>query len=121
MKSFLTAVAIALGLTLATIGFSLWPTSAFSQMQQIPCSEADPTEHFLNRFGETVHAYGTSEAGAVLLRIYANLESGTWTVLMSRASPQTIHCVLSAGQAFDVVPPGDQPRPKGTSANYVRP
>jgi len=97
------------------------PGTVLGQIQQIPCSEQDPTEHFLNSFGETVHVYGTSEAGAVLLRIFGNAESGTWTILMSRAMPQTLHCVIAAGQSFDVVPIEDHSRPKGTSASYDRP
>ena len=114
-RSKLFSVAMFAGLAL------LVARPAVGQMQQIPCSREDPSDHFLTKFGETVHVFGTTEEGAVLLRIFGNAASGTWTILMSRATPQTLHCVIAAGQAFDVVPPGDQPQPKGTSASYARP
>ena len=109
-KSFLTAIVACLAILIAR------PAAG-----QVACSREDPSEHFLEKFGENIYAYGTSEGGDVLLRIFGNVETGTWTVLISRATPQTLHCVIAAGQAFDVVQPEDQPQPKGTSASYASP
>lgn len=120
MKPLLAAVALATGVVITAVWFALWPNPALSQMTgQIPCGQSDPSEHFLNEFGETVHAIGTTESGAVLLRVFGNRESGSWTIVLSRAEPP-IHCVIAAGQAFNVVPEDEQ-KIKGTSASYVRP
>ena len=76
---------------------------------------ADPTEHLLRKFNERIHAYGTSEAGQILIRIFANRETGTWTIVLSQAAPPA-HCLISAGEGFEILPSVE--KPKGTSARY---
>jgi hypothetical protein len=114
-KSFLTAIIACLAILIAR------PAAG-----QVACSEQDPTEHLAGeRFGERVVAYATSEAGSVLIRIFGNIATGTWTIVMSRAAP-VMHCIIGAGEDFEVVPVEDQPKPKGTSsrsrsASYAQP
>ena len=117
MKSFFAAVGIVLCLTLAAIGFFLWPNPAFSQ--QIPCTNEDPSERLLAQYGERMIAYGTTEAGAVLLRVFGK-SGGSWTIIITRVTPP-IHCVIAAGESFDVTTPDDKPKPRGTSIRYDRP
>ena len=88
-----------------------------SLAQQVACSEQDPTEHLAGRFNERIVAYGTSDNASVLIRIYGNIVTGTWTMVMSRAAP-IMHCVIGAGDDFEVVDDAAA-KPKGTSARYV--
>ena len=84
--------------------------------QGVPCTADDPTEHLLTKFNESIHAYGTSEAGRILIRIFANVETGSWTIVLSQAAPPA-HCLISAGEGFEILPSGE--KPKGTSASHA--
>jgi len=105
-KSLLTAIIACSAIAAARPAFS----------QGAPCTADDPTEHLLTKFQERVTAYGTSEAGAVLIRIFANVETGSWTIVLSQAAPPA-HCLISAGEGFEILPSGE--KPKGTSARYA--
>jgi hypothetical protein len=84
------------------------------------CSRDDPVEHLSRQFGEAVHAVGTAQNGSILVRVFGNAETGTWTIIMSQAAPPT-HCIIGAGEGFDVVRTARDPQPQGTSASYARP
>jgi hypothetical protein len=88
-----------------------------SLAQQVACSEQDPTEHLAGSFNERVVAYGTSDNASVLIRIFGNIVTGSWTMVMSRAAP-IMHCIIGAGHDFEVVD-NDAAKPKGTSAGYA--
>lgn len=60
-------------------------------------------------YGERVLFRALSEHG--LLEFYANVETGTWTALMSR--PEGVSCLMDAGEHFEftdsdeITPPGE--------------
>jgi hypothetical protein len=82
--------------------------------QGVACSEEDPSSHLAGRFNERVVAYGTSDGASVLIRIFGNIVTGSWTMVMSRAAP-VMHCIIGAGDDFEVVDDAAA-KPKGTSA-----
>lgn len=50
-------------------------------------------------YGEQPVARGVSRAGAWITEIWANEETGTWTILLLR--PGGIACVVDGGEAFE--------------------
>ena len=100
------------------IAMTIAATGSPALGQQIPCTEQDPTEH-LSSYGERLIAYGTTEGGSVLLRVFGK-PGGTWTIIVTQASPP-LHCLIAAGEGFDMVPPGDKQKPRGTSVRYDSP
>jgi len=109
MKPAVAALIGGLALTTATTGFP-------ALGQQIPCTPVDPTER-LRSFGESLIAYGTTEAGSVLLRVFGK-PGGTWTIIVTQASPP-LHCLIAAGEGFEMTPPADKPKPRGTSIRHA--
>lgn len=55
-----------------------------------------------DRFGETVQSVALTSAG-VLHEMFANLETGTWTAVLTR--PGQPSCIAAEGQRFEVVEP----------------
>lgn len=51
-------------------------------------------------FDETLQVIALTGNGMVM-EVYANVETGTWTVVIT--APSGPSCVVSAGQAFDLV------------------
>jgi hypothetical protein len=63
-----------------------------------PCAP-DPAipDRLASEYGEAVTGGGIDAAGR-LLRIFANLETGTWTAVVSTA--EGISCVVSSGESW---------------------
>lgn len=84
-RDFGLAVAVALA------GMGAAPTA----QAQAPCGPRDiVVERLTNRYGETLTAGGL-RSDTQLLEVWAAAETGTWTVLMTRADG--IACVLATG------------------------
>ena len=75
---------------------------------QNPCgSREQGVTDLANRFGERQVAIGLSQRGAIF-EVWANVETGTFTVLHSTPDGQA--CMVDAGEGFSLVepqPPGE--------------
>ena len=60
------------------------------------------------KYGETRQTIGLGSGGSVV-EMFANTESGGWTVLVTR--PDGISCIAVHGQSFAIV--SDPPTPEG--------
>lgn len=54
-----------------------------------------------SKYNEHQRAYGIQQNGSVM-EIYANLETGSWTVLITMPAQS---CVVASGQAWEELPP----------------
>ena len=74
-----------------------------------PCADrAQVVQRLAERFGETLRSVGLQRDDAVV-EVYSSEETGTWTILMTRADGIT--CLLAAGQRWEqdagpIAPPG---------------
>src|SRR4030042_2066781 len=69
---------------------------------QAPCGPTAAIHEFLTvQFGEVLQAVGISE-GANLVEVWANLETRSWTLVMS--SPDGVSCVFESGVEFISAP-----------------
>ena len=82
---------------------SLWLAQA-----QAPCAPRDMLiERLDEQYGEQLQSLGLQPDGSIL-EIYANLETGTFTVLVSR--PDGSSCMSGSGQMWEQnVQPLDKP------------
>lgn len=90
---------------LALVAFAALPAHA----QQAPmCSDpARAAAYLMTKYGESRIGVGV-RAGGDLMEIFANPESGTWTVLMTR--PGGLACMVASGEAWQTY----EPLPQGT-------
>jgi hypothetical protein len=106
--SRLARAAVALGLAVATPGAeaqTLAPTEA-----QATCADRTQVVSRLEeRYGETLQSMGLHQNNSVL-EVFASEETGTWTILVTRADGVT--CLIAAGQMWDGTPWG----PRGKDA-----
>lgn len=80
----------------ALIGLSI-ATAATAQGQN--CGNHDlAVERLTEKYGESRQSIGIGTKGRVV-ETCANLESGTWTVLIT--APNGITCIVASGQAFE--------------------
>jgi hypothetical protein len=92
--SRLARAAVALGLALAT------PMA--EAQTQTPCADrAQVVSRLEERYGETLQSMGLNQNNTVL-EVYASEETGTWTILVSRADGTA--CLIAAGQMWDGTP-----------------
>ncbi|MEM8698192.1 MAG: hypothetical protein AAGF44_03425 [Pseudomonadota bacterium] len=89
------------------------PVQAQSQTQvrspQMICGKRQNIIQQLERkYGETARVMGFSQ-GAGVVEVYANTESGSWTILVT--NPSGTSCLMAAGEAFEAmdVKLGDAP------------
>lgn len=54
------------------------------------------------KYGEQPVSVATSGPNAV--QVYANLQSGSWTVVMFMAARPDVACVIAGGEDFDLLP-----------------
>ncbi|MEM7506861.1 MAG: hypothetical protein AAF415_08940 [Pseudomonadota bacterium] len=90
---------------LAALAFSANAVSA----QQMICGKRDAIIGQLKgKYGETARVMGFSQ-GTGVVEVYANDESGSWTILVT--NPSGTSCLMAAGEAFESVdlPVGDAP------------
>lgn len=65
---------------------------------QVECGPVDSmTRQLEHRFGETSRGYGLS--GPVVVEVFANLETGTWTIVTHR--PDGLTCAVAHGTDWD--------------------
>jgi hypothetical protein len=89
--SRLARAAVALGLALAT------PMAE----AQTCADRAQVVSRLEERYGETLQSMGLNQNSTVL-EVYASEETGTWTILVSRADGTA--CLIAAGQMWDGTP-----------------
>lgn len=80
-----------------------------AQAQQMVCGKRDAIiDQLKGKYGETARVMGFSQ-GAGVVEVYANDESGSWTILVT--NPSGTSCLMAAGEAFETVdlPLGDAP------------
>lgn len=76
--------------------------SVHAQQQEQTCGPRQVVTDFLaNNFAETRIGMGTTANGSVLIEIYANLETGTWTALSSTHEGPV--CMVAEGQDFEML------------------
>lgn len=63
-------------------------------------------ESLEDRYGEQQQSRGMRGDGRAIVETWANLETGSWTLLVTR--PDGVSCVVASGQAFQVT--GDAPK-----------
>lgn len=81
----------------ALILAALFATTASAQ-QQVPCGpRAEAIANLESKYGEVRQSAGLSARGA-LIEVYANDETGTWTIAASL--PDGRMCLLDAGESF---------------------
>jgi len=76
------------------------PMSAVAQTQCGPTSGI--YEALTNKHGETRAAAGIEPSG-LLVELWANPETGTWTLFYTR--PDGLSCAVSSGQGFQAYAP----------------
>ena len=64
-------------------------------------------ERLADRYGETRHTIGLAANNAIM-ETFANLETGTWTIIVTL--PSGITCLVASGQAFSLL---DEELPTG--------
>ena len=95
MRRALIAV---LALTLSTLP---------GQAQSVPCgSGGGLIAHLEKEWGEVPAAVSLDEAGR-MVRILANPETGTWSLLITR--PGGLTCLVHSGTAWELVAPPSEP------------
>lgn len=86
MKSLMLAAVVA-----------MTAASAFAQTRQ--CVERETaTTYLAEKYGESVQGIGMMPGGLVM-EIWANVETGTWTVVSTQADGMT--CLIASGDAFE--------------------
>lgn len=74
-------------------------TTTLSSSAQTNCASYLTVKSLLNeRFGETVQSRGISEDGTLVVEIYGNERTGTWTIVFSNTSG--LSCVKYEGVGF---------------------
>jgi len=63
-------------------------------------------ERLTGKYGETIVAVRTSEDGSTGLELWANEETGTWTILAVPAG-SGLACLVTSGKDFVPKPKGD--------------
>lgn len=74
------------------------------------CGPTEALSAFLGReYDEWPVARGLSQSGDAIVQIWANLETGTWTLVVVR--PDGMSCMALTGQAFGMLerPPQGEP------------
>ncbi len=91
----MTRLGPALGAAFLIGSLSGPPAEASAMMR---CGERDAViEHLSSRFGETLRSLGVQH-GQGLIEIFANADSGSWTILLT--TPSGISCLMAAGEAW---------------------
>ena len=86
-----------LGTTLAATATASLPAHA----QDMICGKRQNIIKQLEaKYGETARVMGFSR-GAGVVEVYANDESGSWTILVT--NPTGTACLMAAGEAFEAV------------------
>jgi len=55
--------------------------------------------HLATRFAETRQALGLAARGTAMIEVFANLDTGSWTVLLTQ--PDGTACMIASGTAFE--------------------
>lgn len=99
---------VALGLAVATPAADA-QTIAPSEAQATCAERTQVVSRLEERYGETLQSMGLHQNNTVL-EVFASEETGTWTILVTRADGVT--CLIAAGQMWDGTPAG----PRGKDA-----
>lgn len=76
-------------------------STAPAQAQEMICGKRQSIVKQLQaKYGETARVMGFSQ-GAGVVEVYANDESGSWTILVT--NPSGTSCLMAAGEAFEAV------------------
>ena len=85
-------------LLVSTALAALLACPAFAQVRNC-APRADVIERLEERYGETVQGVGLARQGAV--EIFANTETGSWTITLTH--PSGITCLVAAGRNYENV------------------
>lgn len=76
-------------------------TLAMPAFGQASCADREVVVKMLaDDYGESIQSIGIGQNGSVI-EVYANEETGTWTVLLTR--PNGITCLMASGHAYEYV------------------
>ena len=79
------------------------PTVSHSAPQCGPRDEA--VKILKDKYGETQQYVGMARSRTMVLETYANLSTGTWSLLRTEPSGRT--CLMASGNGFYAIPQGD--------------
>lgn len=78
------------------------PIAAFAQQDQRNCAPREAvTERLNERYGETRLGAGLAGDSSVVLEIWANQETGSWTITATNVNGVT--CLIASGEAYQTV------------------
>jgi len=80
------------------------PTASHSAPKCGPRDEA--VKILKDKYGETQQYVGLTEDGSAVIEMYANRETGTWTLVVT--GPTGKMCLVETGQEFHAIQQGDQ-------------
>lgn len=88
--------------------FALWLAQA--QPQRPTCGPREAIiEQLADKYQEQLQSLGLGPEGKEVVEVYANLETGTWTLLSSKADG-SVSCVIATGSDWEQnVQPLDPP------------
>ncbi|MFM2388526.1 MAG: hypothetical protein RLZZ437_81 [Pseudomonadota bacterium] len=84
----------------ASLGFAgLFLTSVAAIAQGAQCAPRDNlVAHLTEQYGETRQGMGVA-GPSTMMEVYASVETGTWTITMTRADG--IMCMVASGQGYE--------------------
>lgn len=99
---------IAIGLTTAAFAGLAVAGSAGAAENMICGKRESIIDQLEVKYGETARVMGFSR-GAGVVEVYANDQSGSWTILIT--NPSGMSCLMAAGEAFESMdfPKGEAP------------
>lgn len=92
----MTRIALAALAALVTSSIAS-PAAGQQGMQCAPAASVLAT-HLGTQYGEALSGSGVANGGGGLIQVYANTESGTWTIAIT--VPGGLTCILSAGEGW---------------------
>lgn len=95
-------------LSAAVLALTMMTAPALAAPPGMRCIPAEARLANLEQYGEQPFAVGVENGGELLLNVWINPETRSWTVVM--VTPRGHWCPLSAGEAFtvlDLQPVGD--------------
>ncbi len=99
------AIGFALGALFILVFIFFTLTAAIpadAQNAEPVCADREALTFVLaDRWGESARSVGLVSSGELVLEVYANIETGTWT--LASTSPEGEMCIIIAGQDYSEV------------------
>ncbi|MCP5037428.1 MAG: hypothetical protein GY945_07495 [Rhodobacteraceae bacterium] len=100
MKQHFRLWILTLGLGVGSILLMTGAVRAQSQSGGNCAVHASVIEQLAQKYGETRQSIGLA-SGNQVVEVFASLETGTWTIIVTR--PSGITCMVAAGQSYEVL------------------